>query len=108
MAHSQRTNKIEDDSCAISEFYYLLQINKLNNTQRQTFLKSKTAQYTKLQIIFYETAYHLYNKCVVANLEPQLQAFCLKTWNSRNCFREVDRYDRPKPRERESENDKER
>ncbi len=26
---------------------------------------------------------NLYNKCVVANLELQLQAFCRKTWNCR-------------------------
>ena len=35
--------------------------------------------------------YYLYNKCVVADLEPQLQAFCRKTWNCRDFSREVER-----------------
>ena len=30
------------------------------------------------------TVYLLYNKCVVADLEPQLQPFCHKTWNCRD------------------------
>ncbi len=66
--------------------------------------------------------YLLYYKCVVAELEPQLQSFCRKTWNGRDYFREVhikrqrmremiDR-DRKKERvrkmERESEKDGER
>ncbi len=47
------------------------------------------------------------------NLEPQLQAFCRKTWNGRDYFREVhikrqrmrDMIDRDRKKERESEKD---
>ena len=47
------------------------------------------------------------------NLEPQLQAFCCKTWNRRDFFREVERdrvrnimRDRQTEKKREKEKDR--
>ncbi len=55
--------------------------------------------------------YCLYNKCVVADLEPQLQAFCRKAWNCMDFFREVARKKKTeseKDKERETETERER
>jgi hypothetical protein len=91
----------------------------MNQKIRAKIFSKKTK---KIKLIFLRN--NLYNKCVVADLEPQLQAFCRKTWNCRDFLeskketesgkdnervRKIKREsDKDREREREKEKDKKR